>query len=255
MSLTRQCSPPAIQSSATTRHLPAVLTQTRAVPARGPEGSCRDGDGALEPERRGPADAVPTAMTGLGSLPVTAPSVSATEPPGTAARTASAPETSPPQRHERAFPHTAAMHRYTGWAAGRVCDRGARLAEWLGRLITGNGTAITGSGLGWGRFAAWWHVIARSVSTLAGKADTASGRVAEQSGCLRRKRWRERDDPRRLSPGSVGHASIHSVHMRVNRAPVTAARLLDGARSLLGHQTRYAAVGCHHGLQVLQPTR
>ena len=92
-----------------------------------------------------------------------------------------------------AFPHTAAMHRYTGWAAGRVCDRGARLAEWLGRLITGNGTAITGSGLGWGRFAAG-HVIARSVCTLAGKADTASGRVAGQGECLSRKRWRERDD-------------------------------------------------------------
>jgi hypothetical protein len=45
------------------------------------------------------------------------------------------------------------------------------------------------------------------------------------------------------------------IHMRVYRAPVTAARLLDGARSLLGYQTRYAAVGCHHGLQVLQPTR
>jgi hypothetical protein len=66
---------------------------------------------------------------------------------------------------------------------------GARLAEWLGRLITGNGTAITGSGLGWGRFAAR-HVIARSVSTLAGQADTASGRVAGQGECLSRKRWR-----------------------------------------------------------------
>ena len=50
-------------------------------------------------------------------------------------------------------------------------------------------------------------------------------------------------------------SSIHSVHVRVYRAPVTAARLLDGARSVLGYQTRYAAVGCHHGFQVLQPTR
>src|SRR5439155_19850823 len=30
-----------------------------------------------------------------------------------------------------------AMHRYTGWAAGRLCDRGAWLAGWLGRLIMG----------------------------------------------------------------------------------------------------------------------
>jgi len=52
---------------------------------------------------------------------------------------------------------------------------------------------MIGSGLGWGRFAAG-RVIARSVSTLAGKADTASGRVAERSECLSRKRWRERDD-------------------------------------------------------------
>jgi hypothetical protein len=55
--------------------------------------------------------------------------------------------------------------------------------------------------------------------------------------------------------GCVGHASIRSVHMRIYRAPVTTARHLDGARSVLGYQTRYAAVGCHHGLQVLQPTR
>ena len=55
--------------------------------------------------------------------------------------------------------------------------------------------------------------------------------------------------------GRCGHASIRCVHMRVYRAAVTAARLLDGARSALGYQTRYAAVGCHHGLQVLQPTR
>ena len=151
----------------------------------------------------------------------------------------------------------AAVHRYTGWAAGRVCDRGARLAEWPGRLSTGNGTAITGSGLGRGRFAAW-HVIARSVGTLVGEADTASGRVAGQSGCLSRKRWRERDDRARFLravPGTCQHASIRSVRMRVCRAPVTAARLGDGARSVLGYQTRYAAVGCHHGLQVLQPTR
>jgi hypothetical protein len=57
------------------------------------------------------------------------------------------------------------------------------------------------------------------------------------------------------SPGTAGYASIHSVHRLVYRASVTAARLLDGARSLLGYQTRYAAVGYHHGLQVLQPTR
>jgi hypothetical protein len=38
--------------------------------------------------------------------------------------------------------------------------------------------------------------------------------------------------------GSAGHASICSVHMRVYRALVTAARLLDGAWSVLGHQTR-----------------
>ena len=143
------------------------------------------------------------------------------------------------------------MYKYAGWAAGRVCGRGARLAEWLGRLITGNGRAIAGSDLGRGRFAAW-HVIARSVSTLAG---TAGGRVAGQSERLSRRRWRERDDRAGLSPASAGHASICSVHMRVYRAPVTAARLLDGARSVLGYQTRYAAVGCHHGLQVLQPTR
>ena len=54
---------------------------------------------------------------------------------------------------------------------------------------------------------------------------------------------------------SAGRASICSVHLRVYRAPVTAVRLLDGARPVLGYQTRYAAVGCHHGLQVLQPTR
>jgi len=124
-------------------------------------------------------------------------------------------------------------------------------------LLTSRMTAITGSGLGWGRFAAG-HVIARSVSTLAGQADTASGRVAGQGECLSRKRWRERDDRAgslRAVPGSAGHAGICSVHMRVYRTPVTAARLLDGARSVLGYQTRYAAVGCHHGLQVLQPTR
>jgi hypothetical protein len=51
---------------------------------------------------------------------------------------------------------------------------------------------MTGSGLGWGRLAAGG--VARSVSTLAGKADTASGRVAGQGECLSRKRWRERDD-------------------------------------------------------------
>src|SRR5207302_1107406 len=38
---------------------------------------------------------------GLDSIPVTAPSASATKPPGTATRTASGPETSPAQRHER----------------------------------------------------------------------------------------------------------------------------------------------------------
>ena len=89
--------------------------------------------------------------------------------------------------HERAFPRAAAMYRYAGWAAGRVCGRGARLAEWPGRLSTGNGRAIAGSGLGRGRFAAW-RVIAQSVRTLAGKAGTASGRVAGQSVCLSRKR-------------------------------------------------------------------
>ena len=159
-----------------------------------------------------------------------------------------------PSRHERAFPQTAGMHRYTGWAAGRVCDRG-RTARCVARQAHhGNGSAITGSGMGWGRFAAW-HVIARSVSMLAGQADTASGRVAGQGECLSRKRWRERADRAGFLRASAGRASICSVHLRVYRAPVTAVRLLDGARSVLGYQTRYAAVGCHHGLQVLQPTR
>jgi hypothetical protein len=97
-------------------------------------------------------------------------------------------EASLTSRHERAFPHTAAMHRYTSWAAGRVAI-GARGSagssrEWDSR---------NRFGLGLGRSAAW-HVLVRSVSTLAGKADTASGRVAGQSECLSRERQRERDD-------------------------------------------------------------
>jgi hypothetical protein len=46
---------------------------------------------------------------------------------------------------------------------------------------------------------------------------TASGRVAGQSQCLSRKRWRLRDDRAGLSPGGAGHAGICSVHMRVYR--------------------------------------
>jgi hypothetical protein len=140
-------------------------------------------------------------------------------------------EASLTSRHERAFPHTAAMHRYTSWAAGRVAI-GARGSagssrEWDSR---------NRFGLGLGRSAAW-HVLARSVSTLAGKADTASGRVAGQSECLSRKRC-----------GSVMTAQAFSGQCRASqhplpapavcRVPVTAARLLDGARSVLGYQTR-----------------
>ena len=136
---------------------------------------------------------------------------------------------------------------------GRVCDRGARLAEWLGRLITGNGTAITGSGVGWRRFAAW-HVIARSVSTLAGMADTAGGRVAEQSECLSRKRWRERDD-RAGFLRAVSDTPASTPYTCGIPGGSGAAGAGDGVRSFLGYQTRYAAVGCHHGFQVLQPTR
>ena len=156
-------------------------------------------------------------------------------------------------RHERAFPRAAAMYRYAGWAAGRVCGRGARLAEWPGRLSTGNGRGHSRFGLGLGTFAAW-HVIARSVSTLAGQADTASGRVAGQGGCLAGS-----------DGGSVMTARAFSGQCRTRQhplraragipAPVTVVWLLDGARSVLGYQTRYAAVGCHHGLHFLQPTR
>ena len=56
----------------------------------------------------------------------------------------------------------------------------------------------------------------------------------------------------------TGQCRTHQHPLRahgVYRAAVTAARLLDGARSVLGYQTRYAAVGYHHAPQVIQPTR
>ena len=128
--------------------------------------------------------------------------------------------------HERAFPHAAAIRRYTGWAAGRVCDRGST-ARWVARQAHhGEWDSRNRFGLGWGRFAAG-HVIARSVRLLAGQADTASGRAAGQGECLSRKLWRERDDRAGFLRASAGRASICSVHMRVYRAQVTAVRLLD----------------------------
>ena len=168
-------------------------------------------------------------------------------------------------RHERAFRTRPVMHRYTGWAAGRVCDRGARLAEWLGRLSTGNGTAIAGSGLGGGRLAAW-HVLARSsvrrparlpwpAAVWPGRADARAGSDGGSVMTARAFSGQCRTRQHPLRAHAVYRAAGRRGRPGRPAAPVTAARLLDGARSVVGHQTRYAAVGCHHGLHCLQPTR
>jgi hypothetical protein len=112
-------------------------------------------------------------------------------------------------RHERVLPHAAAMHRYTGWAAGRVCD---------------GGTARAGLGM----VVRCLACPCPSVSTPAGEAGTASGRVAGQSGCLSRKRWRGRDDRAGCVRGRAGHAGICSVHVRIYRAPGPVRQARDG---------------------------
>ena len=67
-----------------------------------------------------------------------------------------------------------------------------------------------------------------------------------------------RREPRAGMDGN-GHATLPAAGSGAagrgrRAAPVTRAGCLT-ARALLGHQTRYAAVGCHHGPQVIQPTR
>jgi hypothetical protein len=130
----------------------------------------------------------------------------------------------PCRRHVRVLPHAVAMYGYTGWAAGHVCD---------------GGTARAGLGM----VVRCLACPCPSVSTPAGEAGTASGRVAGQSECLSRKRWRRRDDRAGRVRGRAGHAGICSVHVRIPGAGSGAAGSGRPAAVCTGTNARWRSPG------------
>ena len=94
------------------------------------------------------------------------------------------------------------------------------------------------------------HLPHRDGSELAGAAERLGGRAGKTATPWLRVPARGLQPPR--APGDDA-TKFDPIHPTPPRRPGAAGLLT--ARCAHGHQTRYAAVGCHHGPHLIQPTR
>jgi len=99
------------------------------------------------------------------------------------------------------------------------------------------------------------------LSILAGLQAPTAGTVSRPSGAggsiIDRRLYSGQNRTRQHPAPSCGHTGRPGSGAGASRPACRAGDARQGSqrRAPQGHQTRYAAVGCHHGPQLIQPTR